>query len=79
MIKKRKAKKAAAKKTTKRRSKKRAYNQQTGQLTGRARPAQERLEALTQQYMQDGMDAASARQRARDDMRDNPKMDWRRG
>lgn len=57
----------------------RPYNAQTGQLTGREIEAQKRLEKLTQDYINDGMDAASARQRARDVMRDNPRKDWRGG
>jgi hypothetical protein len=75
MAKKRKAKKAAAKKTTKRR---RSYDSQSGRLTGREVGAQARLEKLAEQYMaQDNMDAASARQRAREVMRANPRKDWR--
>jgi hypothetical protein len=45
----------------------------------RARGPQARLEALTKEHMQQGMDAASARQLALDKMRNNPRKDWRRG
>ena len=45
----------------------------------RVRGAQARLEALTKEHMQQGMDAASARQLALDKMRNNPRKNWRRG
>jgi hypothetical protein len=72
---------AIAFKTTAPKAKKGAarYNPQTGKLTGRAASAQERLEQLAEQYQADGMSIQDARQRARDVMRNNPKMDWRRG
>jgi hypothetical protein len=69
-------------KTTKRKSaarKAKSYNPQTGKLTGRAIGAEKRLEMLTQRYQSEGMSAQDARQRARDEMRDNPRRDWRQG
>ena len=58
---------------------KRGYNQQTGQATGREIKALKRVEALTQEYIQEGMDPGSAKQRAVSVMRDNPRRDWRGG
>jgi hypothetical protein len=73
----------STRKTTPRfpRSKKAAprYNPQTGKLTGRAIKAQERLDALTQKYQAEGMAAQDARQRAREELRSNPRRDWRGG
>jgi hypothetical protein len=66
----------------KRRKKKaagKAYNQQTGQITERAAKAQARLEARIKKLQNDGMTLETVRRRARDEMRDNPKPDWRRG
>jgi hypothetical protein len=56
-----------------------SYNPQTGKLTGRAIGAQQRLETLAQKYQSEGMSAQDARQRARDEMRSNPRRDWRHG
>jgi len=55
------------------------YSPQTGQLTGRERGAQERLEARATELMGEGLSASDARMRARQEMRDNPTRDWRRG
>jgi hypothetical protein len=41
--------------------------------------AQERLEKLAAGYEAEGMSAADARHRARVEMRDNPRKDWRAG
>jgi len=58
---------------------KKAYNPQTGRLTGRAVGAQERLEKLAAKYVVEGMSASDARNRAREEMRANPRKDWRAG
>jgi hypothetical protein len=71
-------KKSHAKKATPRR-KARPYNQQAGQLSGREIKAEARLKKLTEQYIAEGIDPGSARQHARDVMRDNPRKDWRGG
>jgi hypothetical protein len=80
MVKKHKsmAKRAATPKKTAKKGK-RAYSSQTGRLSGREVNAQVRLDALTEQYVSEGMDPASARSRARAVMRDNPRKDWRVG
>ena len=57
----------------------RAYNPQTGKLTGRGAHAMPRLEALTQKYIEAGMPADEARQRARADLRSGGRGDWRDG
>jgi hypothetical protein len=56
-----------------------SYNPQTGKLTGRAIGAQQRLDTLAERYQSEGMSAEDARQRARDEMRNNPRRDWRHG
>ena len=57
----------------------RRYNPQTGRLTGREMKAQARRDDLIKKYQLEGMPLEAARQRAIDEMRDNPKRDWRRG
>jgi hypothetical protein len=49
--------KKIAKKTTRR------YNAQTGELSGREIKAMKRLKALTEEYIAEGMDPGSARQK----------------
>jgi len=56
-----------------------SYNPQTGRLTGRAVGAQERMEKLAAHYMTQGLSASDARNRAREEMRANPRKDWRAG
>jgi len=55
------------------------YNPHTGKPTGRAIGAQERLEKLAAKYEAEGLSAPEARARAREEMRDNPRKDWRVG
>jgi hypothetical protein len=55
------------------------YNPQTGRIGGRAAPAEFRLERLTKKYQDEGLPLEEARQRARNEMRDNPRGDWRGG
>jgi hypothetical protein len=50
-----------------------SYNPQTGRLTHRAVGAQKRLDDLAEEYIAQGIPADQARQRARMEMRDNPK------
>ena len=57
----------------------RNYDQQTGRLKGRAVDAQERLEKRAEELIAEGVPATTARAQALNEMRDNPKMDWRRG
>jgi hypothetical protein len=67
------------KKTTARRKARKSYDSQTGRLTGRAATAQTRLDELTREYVASGMDEVAARDRARAELRDNPRGDWRHG
>ena len=70
----------ASKKRFKRAAKRRhVYNPQTGRIGGRAAHAQSRLEVLTKKYQDQGLPLEEARQRARSEMRDNPRGDWRGG
>jgi hypothetical protein len=56
------------------------YNPQTGQLTGRAVGAQERLEKYAERLMAaEGLSSPEARERARQEMRNNTTGDWRKG
>ena len=55
------------------------YNHNTGKLSGREVNAQKRLEALAAKYQADGLPEEEARERARNEMRDNPRNDWRDG
>jgi hypothetical protein len=66
------AKKSAAKKS-------RPYDIHTGKPTGREVSAMQRLEKLTEKYVAEGMSLAEARNRAKAEMRSNPRMDWRAG
>jgi N-acetylglutamate synthase/N-acetylornithine aminotransferase len=81
MAKKRKAKRAAKKIARKapKKTARQAYDPQTGRLSGRAVKAKARLDELTEKYIREGMDPGSAKQRATDEMRDNPRRDWRDG
>jgi len=78
-------KKATKTRVTKRRKmvksakKGRAYDIHTGKPTGREVSAMQRLEKLTEKYVAEGMSLAEARQRAKAEMRANPRMDWRAG
>ena len=75
----RKVRKSAVRTSRKKFRKPPSYNPQTGRLTGRAVGAQERLEKLAAKYVADGMSASDARNRAREEMRANPRKDWRTG
>jgi hypothetical protein len=55
------------------------WNQNSGKLSGREVKAQQRLEALTTKYQSEGLTEAEARDRARNELRDNPRSDWRAG
>ena len=68
-IKKHSKKKASAKKIAQQ------YNAQTSATTEREARAEERLRELTAWYVLQGMNEATARQRARDEMRDDPITD----
>ncbi len=46
-------------------------------LHGRDKKALKRLEELTEMYVAEGMAKDDAKQRARDEMRNNPRRDWR--
>jgi hypothetical protein len=73
-----KAGKIAKKKAATRRARK-GYDSQMGRPTGRDVTALARLDELTKEYVAGGMDEVAARQRARAEMRDNNRGDWRRG
>jgi uncharacterized protein YoaH (UPF0181 family) len=61
-------------------SRRKGYNPQTGQLTGRAVEAQERLEKYAERLMAaEGLSSPEARERARQEMRNNTTGDWRKG
>jgi hypothetical protein len=53
------------------------YDIHTGKPTGRDASAMQRLEKLTEKYVAEGMSLAEARNKARAEMRANPRMDWR--
>jgi hypothetical protein len=55
------------------------YDIHTGKPTGRDASAMQRLEKLTEKYVAEGMSLAEARNRAKAEMRSNPRMDWRAG
>lgn len=57
----------------------RKYNQQTGQPSGREINALKRRDDLTEQYIAEGADPGSARQKALDVVRNNPRKDWGAG
>jgi hypothetical protein len=82
----RKAKKSV--RTAKRRSGKKArpkakaargYDIHTGKPTGREVAAMHRLQVLTERFIAEGLTPADARTRAREELRANPRRDWRGG
>jgi hypothetical protein len=79
MARKSKTRVVVAKKSVRKSKARKKYNPQTGKITGRAVGAQERLEALAKKYQAEGMELQDARQRAREEMRNNPRKDWRAG
>lgn len=72
----RKMKRAAAKKTATKRLAQR-YEAPTGSLKGREARAEERFRELAAWYMLQGMDEATARQLAQDEMDNETCKDWR--
>jgi hypothetical protein len=68
-----KAAKKAVRKT------KRGYDIHTGQPTGREVQAMHRLQVLEERYIAEGLTPADARTRAREELRANPRKDWRAG
>ena len=62
---------------TERKSK--SYSPQTGRTTGQELQALQRLDTLTKTYQAEGMSPQDARQRALDELRNNPRRDWRHG
>jgi hypothetical protein len=62
----------AAKKTAPRKMK-------AGKPTGREAQAMQRLQSLTERYIAEGLTPADARTRAREELRANPRRDWRGG
>jgi hypothetical protein len=65
----------AAKKSAPRRG----YDIHTGKATGREVQAMHRLQVLTERYIAEGLTPADARTRAREELRANPRRDWRGG
>jgi hypothetical protein len=84
---KRRSKKSAARKAKSRssakkaapRKMKRGYDIHTSQPTGREVQAMHRLQVLTERYIAEGLTPADARTRAREELRANPRRDWRAG
>jgi hypothetical protein len=80
---KRKSKKSAARKVKRRSAAKktapRSYDIHTGKPTGREVQAMHRLQVLTERYIAEGLTPADARTRAREELRANPRKDWRGG
>jgi hypothetical protein len=85
---KRKSKKSVARKVNNRAKKRiaakksaprRGYDIHTGQPTGREVQAMHRLQVLTERYIAEGLTPADARTRAREELRANPRGDWRAG
>jgi len=77
---KRKSKKSVARKVKRRSSAKKAkrsYDIHTGKPTGREVQAMHRLQVLTDRYIAEGLTPADARTRAREELRANPRKDWR--
>jgi hypothetical protein len=67
----------SAKKSKKAKASRPGYDIHTGKPTGRDASAMQRLEKLTEKYVAEGMSLAEARQKAKAEMRANPRMDWR--
>jgi hypothetical protein len=62
-----------------RKTKAKSYSLQTGRPTGRELQALQRLDTLTKKYQADGISPQDARQRALDELRNDPRRDWRKG
>jgi hypothetical protein len=85
---KRKSKKSAARKVkshakkriaAKKSAPRRGYDIHTGKPTGREVAAMHRLQVLTERFIAEGLTPADARTRAREELRANPRRDWRGG
>jgi hypothetical protein len=80
---KRKAKKTvrakAAKKAKPKAKAARGYDIHSGKPTGREVQAMHRLQVLTDRYIAEGLTPADAQTRAREELRANPRRDWRGG
>src|SRR5262245_12346596 len=79
---KRKSKKSAARKVKSRIAARksappRGYDIHTGKPTGREVQAMHRLQVLTERFIAEGLTPADARTRAREELRANPRRDWR--
>jgi hypothetical protein len=85
----RKTTKKAPKKTSKRTTRKtarktkakvarrtKAKAPKTGRITGQQRQSLQRLDPLTKKYQFEGMSPEDARQRAYNELRNNPSRDW---
>jgi hypothetical protein len=55
------------------------YSASQGRVSGREIKAKKRMDILVQKYVAEGMPENAARDRARKEMRDNPRGDWRAG
>ena len=55
----------------------RGHDIHTGKPTGREVAAMHRLQVLTERYIAEGLTPADARTRAREELRANPRRDWR--
>jgi hypothetical protein len=55
------------------------FNAGMGRLSGRAIKANKRLEKLAAKYEAEGLTKEAATARALNEMRDNPRQDWRAG
>jgi hypothetical protein len=75
----RKAKSRSSAKKTAPRKMKRGYDIHIGKPTGREVQAMHRLQVLTDRYIAEGLTPADARTRAREELRANPRRDWRGG
>jgi hypothetical protein len=73
----RKKKRVVAKKSAARKAA--PYDIHTGKPTGREVQAMHRLQVLTERYIAEGLTPADARTRAREELRANPRRDWRGG
>jgi hypothetical protein len=85
---KRKSKKSVARKMKSRAKKRivarksaprRGYDIHSGKPTGREVQAMHRLQVLTERYIAEGLTPADAQTRAREELRANPRKDWRGG
>jgi hypothetical protein len=78
-MKKTKRRVASAKKTKPRAKAARGYDIHSGKPTGREVQAMHRLQVLTERYIAEGLTPADGRTRAGEELRANPRRDWRGG